>query len=60
VLLYSPWEGGEKMGFLPLLELVSKIVSISVGAFTLYIGIRKIMKTRKSKIKRNASNDVPK
>jgi len=48
------------MSFLPLLELVSKIVTISVGALTLYIGINKVRKARKSKIKRNASNDVPK
>ena len=47
------------MSFLPILELVSKIVSITVGVLTLYIGMRNVLKTRKSKRKRNASNDVP-
>lgn len=48
------------MSILPWLELVYKIVAIACGVSTLYIAINKIRKARKGKIKRNASNDVPK
>lgn len=48
------------MGILPWLELVYKIIATACGVLTLYIGLSNIVKARKSKIKRNASNDVPK
>jgi hypothetical protein len=50
----------EKMSFLTLLELVSKIITIACGVVTLRVATGKIIKARNGKRKRNASNDVPK
>ena len=42
-------------------DLLYKIVGSAVGTVTLYIAVRKFVKARRSKTKRNASNnDVPK
>jgi hypothetical protein len=60
MLLHSLWEGGEKMSFLTLLELASKIITIACGVVTFCVATGKIIKARNGKRKRNASNDVPK
>ena len=53
-------KGGELMVLIHWLELVYKIIAILCGTVSFYISVRKIVKARKSKIKRNASKDVPK
>lgn len=53
-------KGGEMMSLIQILELFYKFITILCGVLTLYIGFGKVIKTVKSKRKRNASNDVPK